>query len=149
MALELLLSDADAICLQECDRRAFAHYYQPLFSACGYSCHYTNKSSGVAEGCAMLTGPGLQVQRRVDVPLKRLLRASPQLAGVYAARPDLRDVLGAKLGAVAQVCLLRHGGSGALVVLSNTHLFYHPLAGFARLLQVSLLHSLLLYCFAS
>lgn len=36
----------------------------------------------------------LQVLRRIDLPLKKVLRNAPHLSAIYKARRDLRDVLG-------------------------------------------------------
>lgn len=132
---ELVACDADIICLQECDLRTFECYLLPLLGRLGYEGHFTCKGS--TEGCAVFTYTGTcAVVARVDLPLKNVLREAPYLDALYEQRPDLRDVLGGKLGTVAQITVLQsvHRPDRALVV-ANTHLFYHPLASFLRAIQ--------------
>lgn len=141
---ELLAYDADVILLQECDRRTFELYYNPILSILGnYNGHYTNKSSGVSEGCATFTNKGkLIVIRRIDLTVKQVLRTAPYLAGIYALRPDLRDAIGGKIGTVGQITVCQNSHSNKdVVIFLNTHLFYHPLAGFARILAIDTMMS--------
>jgi hypothetical protein len=132
---ELVACDADVICLQECDLRTFECYLLPLLGKLGYEGHFTCKGS--TEGCATFTYSGTcTVVARVDLPLKNVLREAPYLDPLYQQRPDLRDVLGGKLGTVAQLTIVQcvHRPDRALIV-ANTHLFYHPLASFLRTIQ--------------
>lgn len=133
--VELLACDADIVCLQECDLRTFESYLLPILGLNGYSGHFTCKGS--TEGCAVFTrNAAFRVVQRVDLPLKNVLRDAAYLDNLYAQRPDLRDVIGGKLGTVAQITVLQstHRPSQAVVV-GNTHLFYHPLASFLRAIQ--------------
>lgn len=133
---ELLACDADVVCLQECDLRSFEAYLLPLMGRLGYAGHFTCKGS--TEGCATFTyNATCRVVQRVDLPLKNVLREASFLTRLYELRPDLRDVIGGKLGTVAQITVLQslHRPNQALVV-ANTHLFYHPLASFLRVIQV-------------
>lgn len=59
------------------------------------------------------------------------------LLGIYSYRPDIEDVICSKLGTVGQfiVCQSRNY-TNQVIIFVNTHLFYHPTAGFIRLLQV-------------
>ena len=59
------------------------------------------------------------------------------ILGIYSYRPDIEDVICSKLGTVGQfiVCQSRHC-TNQVTIFVNTHLFYHPTAGFIRLLQV-------------
>mmetsp|Transcript_30307 Transcript_30307/g.68819 ORF Transcript_30307/g.68819 Transcript_30307/m.68819 type:complete len:557 (-) Transcript_30307:121-1791(-) len=132
---ELVASDADVIALQECDLKTFEAYLLPALGRIGYSGHFTHK--GATEGCAIFTHrASCRVLQRIDLPLKRVLRDAPYLDCLYQLRPDLRDVLGGKLGTIAQITVLEAlGAPGRAVVVANTHLFYHPLACFLRVLQ--------------
>lgn len=132
---ELLACDADIVCLQECDLRSFEAYLLPVLGLLGYSGHFTCKGS--TEGCAIFTlDASCRVVQRVDLPLKNVLRDAPYLSNLYLQRPDLRDIIGGKLGTVAQITVLQstHHPDRAVVV-ANTHLFYHPLASFLRTIQ--------------
>jgi 2',5'-phosphodiesterase len=132
---ELIAYDADVICLQECDLKTFECYLLPILGRLGYAGHFTCK--GATEGCAVFTlTTTCTVAARVDLPLKNVLREASYLDTLYEQRPDLRDILGGKLGTVAQLTVLQcvHRPEQALVV-ANTHLFYHPLASFLRAIQ--------------
>ena len=136
---EILAYDADVVCLQECDAKLFHSYYSPMLACCGYQGCYTNKSSSVNEGCAtFINNKRLSLLRVIDVPIKKILRGAPYMHGIYSLRPDLRDVLGDKIGGIGQICVCRND-SGRALLFANTHLFYHPLAAFIRLLQLDVL----------
>ena len=132
---ELFACDADVICLQECDLRSFESYLLPLLGLRGYAGHFTCKGS--TEGCATFTRRStLRVVQRIDLPLKNVLRDAPYLKNLYEQRPDLVDVIGGKLGTVAQICVLQScQRPDTAIVVANTHLFYHPLASFLRAIQ--------------
>jgi 2',5'-phosphodiesterase len=132
---EILAADADVVCLQECDLRTFEAYLLPILGRRGYQGHFTCKGS--TEGCAVFTyGQTCRVVARVDMPLKNVLREAGYLDNLYAQRPDLRDVIGGKLGTVAQITVLEYvQRPGQAAVVANSHLFYHPLASFLRTIQ--------------
>lgn len=137
VAHELIQSNADIIALQECDKKVFDLYFLPLLGSMGYSGHFTNKNSGVVEGCALFVRRDeLQVIQYYDLPYKKILGTHPALNELYQVRPDLQDIIGGKLGTVGQIAVCqRVRGNQELVILGNTHLFYHPLASYIRLLQ--------------
>ena len=55
----------------------------------------TLQAGGVLEGCVTATKrENLQVLRRIDLPLKNVLRNASYLNSIYNSRPDLQDVLG-------------------------------------------------------
>jgi hypothetical protein len=132
---ELVASDADVIALQECDLKTFENYLLPALGRIGYTGHFTHK--GATEGCAVFTHrASCRVLQRIDLPLKKVLRDAPHLARLYQLRPDLRSVIGGKLGTIAQITVIEVlAAPGRAVVVANTHLFYHPLACFLRVLQ--------------
>lgn len=132
---ELLACDADIVCLQECDLRTFEAYLLPILGRRGYSGHFTCKGS--TEGCAVFTlDSTCRVVQRVDLPLKNVLRDAPHLSNLYLQRPDLQDIIGGKLGTVAQITVLQSTRRPQqAIVVANTHLFYHPLASFLRTIQ--------------
>ncbi len=73
------------------------------------------------------------------MPIKKILGTAPYLQGIYSQRPDLRDVLGEKLGGIGQISVCRSTHTGHVYLVINTHLFFHPKAGFVRLLQIDAL----------
>lgn len=154
---ELLSMHADVIALQECDRKLFTHYLAPLLGLHGFVGHFVNKISMVSEGCAMFVhSSSLHVMQFIDLPYKYTLQAPArrqkggysdsnpiyeQIAQrLYAVRPDLEDIVGGKLGTVAQLVVVQSVANPLdIFILANTHLFYHPLASYIRLMQVKTL----------
>jgi 2',5'-phosphodiesterase len=139
--LELLAYNADVLFLQECDHKLFHQYYMPILGSRGYDGHYTNKSSMVLEGCATFTLKSkLTVIQRVDVPLKSVLQNADYLKHLYSYRSDIQDLIGGKIGTIVQFTICKVVDESRCIIFVNTHLFYHPAAGYIRLLQV---HSIL------
>jgi 2',5'-phosphodiesterase len=140
---ELVAADADIIALQECDSKSFSLFLEPALRLRGFVGRYTNKSGGVSEGCALfIKSSRLTVIEYVDVPVKDILRNAEYMRYIYSRRPDLQDVLGGKLGTIGQVVVCRDvHRPHRVLVLGNTHLFYHPNAGYVRLLQTSVILS--------
>jgi hypothetical protein len=142
VAYELLSYKADIIALQECDHKVFDQYLMPMLGLFGYTGHFTNKISSVLEGCAVFTRTKcrqLTVLAYFDFPFKNVLRDDEYLQRtLYRERPDLRDIVGGKLGTIGQILVCQYGQETTLV-LGNTHLFYHPLASYIRLLQMQAL----------
>lgn len=139
---ELESYQADVICLQECGYDVFRYYFSPLLGHI-YDSHFTNKDSGVLEGCACFIRRGhLSILRKADISLKNILRNDPQLSTFYSLRPDLKDILGGKLGTIAQIVICRNElNPRNLFVLANTHLYYHEKADYLRLLQLAAITS--------
>ena len=53
------------------------------------------QAGGVLEGCVTITRVNtFEVLKRIDLPLKNVLRNAAYLQGIYSVRPDLQDVLG-------------------------------------------------------
>jgi hypothetical protein len=78
----------------------------------------------------------LTVIEYIDVPVKEMLRDAAYLQLIYSLRPDLKDILGGKLGTIGQVCVCSSTlDENRVIIFSNTHLFYHPAAGYVRVLQ--------------
>ncbi|CAE7394270.1 PDE12, partial [Symbiodinium necroappetens] len=85
------------------------------------------------------------VLQEKDCLFRNLLRTSqafrPQLQEVAAKWPDFLTGILPRMSTVFQLTVVRHRASGRILVLANTHLFYHPNARHIRLLQIMcLLH---------
>jgi len=83
IAKEILAYQSDIICLQECDRKVFDHYYRPLFcKSLNYTGIFFNKDAGVAEGCAcFINNDSLNTLRIVNVPFKNVFKKDARLNG--------------------------------------------------------------------
>ena len=136
VAAEIVQSQASAICLQECDHKLFEKYLSILLKTHNYVGYFTNKDAGTTEGCATFVhSPSYHAIRFFDISLKSIMTSVIALDGVFAARPDVKDILTERLGTVAQLTLLQR--EDIILIIANTHLFYHPSAGYARLLQTA------------
>jgi mRNA deadenylase 3'-5' endonuclease subunit Ccr4 len=138
IGMELLACSGDIIGLQECDYKVFHEYLQPLLETRDYVGFYTNKISSVREGCALfIKKTHLEVLQFLEIPIKNHLLDAPYLAPLYAVRPDLRDVIGNRLGTIVQIIILKDTRKeDQILVVANTHLYYHPLCAYIRLLQM-------------
>lgn len=131
---ELFLYQADIIGLQECDEKTYSQYFQPIFQYEGYASNYFNKVGSVREGCGMFISKKLTIECFIQIPIKSYLKQTSEFQNLYNARPDIYELISSKLGTINQICLCKH--KSRYLLIANTHLFFHPLAGYVRLLQI-------------
>jgi len=134
----------DICCLQEVYETKFNDLYA-VFHPDSYMLSFLPKrsigkfSKTRPEGCALaLRKEAFELVDRHDVGLsEELLKGSVGCESWedHSWTPQVRTVL-ENVGTVAQICTVRHKRSGKLLVITNTHLFYHPQANHIRLLQV-------------
>eukprot|EP00934_Nitzschia_sp_Nitz4_P001995 Nitzschia sp. Nitz4//scaffold216_size36101//14825//16897//NITZ4_007778-RA/size36101-processed-gene-0.43-mRNA-1//-1//CDS//3329542185//1995//frame0 len=151
---EILSYEADVICLQEVDQYMFDTLFQPVLEHYHYQGFFSVKQSpGNQEGCAMFWS--LDKFQEVPVEQCKTLRLSKLLAQyetlsvstppdwkphvevvheLFRKRPDLVRVI-ERLGHILQLVVLRDLDGNPLVI-SNTHLFFHPNAPHIRVLQL-------------
>ena len=129
---------ADIICLQECDKKTFELYFHPYLNTQNYIGYYTEKSGRVPEGCAILINNSTFISRmHFDISLKHALESDPRLATLFMLRPDIYQILCLNLGTVCQLEVLQHRiFTNQIIIVGNTHLFYHPSAAYIRLLHI-------------
>jgi mRNA deadenylase 3'-5' endonuclease subunit Ccr4 len=136
---ELHAYDADIVCLQEVDKKAFLTFLSPFMKARGYSGHFTAKNTAVNEGEATFTkNDRFEVCFRVDLALGQSMKESGSFDQAFAKLPQVEEILVSYLGMIGQITVLAERGSSGcsrIVVVGNTHQFYHPDAGYIRLLQ--------------
>jgi len=151
---EVLAYQADVICLQEVDQIVFDTLLAPVLRHYSYQGFYSVKqTSGNQEGCAMFWSLnkfqaanddeyhtyGLsRLLERYEEPLDEGSDWKPcakVITEIFRKRPDLLDTIKTKLGHVAQIAHLR-SVDGLPLLVSNTHLFFHPDAPHVRLMQL-------------
>ena len=134
---ELLASRADVICLQECDQRLFVSYLLDIMKQAGYDGHFTLKDGHANDGCAsFLRRSSLHPIAYLDISYQDIIGADARLGALFTLKPDVRDYLVDKIGSIAQVCIAQSVQNPAEVLLvGNTHLFYHPRGCHVRILQ--------------
>lgn len=144
---ELLSLDGDLIWLQECSYSTYHKFVVALFSK-AYDHRCTLKASQVCEGCVLLVRRSVfEVVAWQDALFRDVLKTNgairPALREVVAKWPDFLTGILPHMTTIFQLCVVRHVATGELLVLANTHLFYHPNARHIRLLQVMCLLQLL------
>lgn len=145
VAAELLKSNSDLICLQECDMHVFDRYLAPLMKNLGYSGYFTGKLPSAQEGCAsFFRQDRIDVLKCYDLTLKEFIKSFPLVTELIKTRADVEQILTQKLGTVGQIFVIRvpygpQNSRSKIMILANTHLFYHPNAGYVRLIQTEAL----------
>lgn len=156
---ELLGYSGDIICLQECDRKIFDQTLLPMLQAQGFSGTYRQKGGTVSEGGASFFRTSkLELISTHDFDFKEVISAakSGPFVGLWKACPQLLSILTTKLTTVAQISVLRikghseqqtsslgagSDGRDRILIVANTHLFFHPNAAHIRLIQMEALMS--------
>jgi 2',5'-phosphodiesterase len=136
---ELARLDADIVCLQECSYSTCCKFLSPLFGE-KYHIRVTLKANAMSEGCVMLLRKdAFEVLEERDFLFKELLQTSSvfkqTLREVKQKWPEFVSGVLPHMSTVFQISVVRHKASGAVIVVSNTHLFFHPRARHIRLLQ--------------
>ncbi|PSC75583.1 2, 5 -phosphodiesterase 12 [Micractinium conductrix] len=146
---ELLGFNADLICLQEVDEKAFTAYLAPQLAAEGFRGVYTNKAGkpglSVREGQATFFRTSrFTLAGHRSLKLKELFPAEPGEQAKYGQRfepmlsssPQLQHAL-QRIATVAQISLLAPVQPGdRLLCVLNTHLFFHYMAPHIRTMHV-------------
>jgi mRNA deadenylase 3'-5' endonuclease subunit Ccr4 len=141
---ELMTYNGDLICLQECDEKVYDLYLGPLFSLYGYHSNYAGKAGNNRHGCAIFARKSIFSDAFfIRISLGEYMDNLPDLQHIYSNRPEIHHLITKKLGTIVQIAICVRKGSESCLVISNTHLFYHPHAAFLRLLQsYAILHIL-------
>eukprot|EP00746_Dinoflagellata_sp_MGD_P085164 gnl/MRDRNA2_/MRDRNA2_33734_c0_seq1.p1 gnl/MRDRNA2_/MRDRNA2_33734_c0~~gnl/MRDRNA2_/MRDRNA2_33734_c0_seq1.p1 ORF type:complete len:651 (-),score=131.79 gnl/MRDRNA2_/MRDRNA2_33734_c0_seq1:54-2006(-) len=148
LAYEILSVDSDILCLQECSSVFLSSTLRPLLGE-SYHLSFRQKTqcSGESEGCAMAVRKSrFDVLGRFDVEsLTQKLLTDPALKKLLEqlrpSMPGLEEEVLPRLKTLAQVVVLKEkevavDGRHRILIVANTHLFYHPGAPHVRLLQV-------------
>jgi len=142
---EILSINADLIFLQECTHATFRKFLIPLFGELFHG-RVTLKASRTSEGCVTLARKSMfEVLEEHDFLFRKLLRSSsafrPILCELRAKWPDFIQGILPHMTTIFQIALIKHTETGDLLVVANTHLFWHPMARHIRLLQaITMLH---------
>ncbi|KAM7283666.1 2',5'-phosphodiesterase 12 [Ixodes scapularis] len=136
---EILGYKTDLMFLQEVDRRMFSQDLEPILRSHGYCGSYTEKKSPMAEGvacffrgckfravdgCSKLLSSAL-VDEPALADIKHKIAENARLLARFVSRPTAFQVL----------LLEPLEKPGRLLLVANTHLYYHPDSDHIRLLQ--------------
>jgi mRNA deadenylase 3'-5' endonuclease subunit Ccr4 len=152
---EILAYHADVICLQEVDFFIFETLFQPTLDVMGYQGFY-RKKLGSSEGVAMFWSLD-KFERAGDDEMQTFAiqnlfpsskgmtclddwKSMDDIEGLLLQDKELRKVVEQRTGHVLQVASLTLKDPSDLMppklTLANTHLFYHPMGGHIRLMQM-------------
>ena len=138
---EVLMAEADVLCFQEVDTKAFERFWRPHLTVAGYTGFFGKKSSDASEGQATFVRDSKY--RIADAQVVSLRDSFAEPNGAAAAEagpflralPNIREALG-KLGTVASLLRLEPVlGDLCPLCVANTHLYFHPGASSIRTLQ--------------
>ena len=158
---EILTHDPDVLCLQEVDGSVYDTYLQPAFQAMNFDGYYSNKASCQREGCALfwkralfeanadelltfslrdLFGSELELDEKSRPTDDEQWKSMEGIKRLLNTHKELRKVTMEKIGQVAQIATLKlknpREDQPDKIVVTNTHLFYHPMADHIRAMQV-------------
>ncbi|KAM3959054.1 2',5'-phosphodiesterase 12 [Aphomia sociella] len=136
---ELLGYNADIMCLQEVDVKIFNHYLNPLLGAKGLDGKFYRKGKEVAEGLACF----YRKERYCYIGEEKILmseavKTKASLLPIWNAIKDNGPLLTRFLdrSTVASATILQPlDNPNELVLVGNTHLYFHPDADHIRLIQ--------------
>nr|XP_037283961.1 2',5'-phosphodiesterase 12-like [Rhipicephalus microplus] len=136
---ELLGYKGDLVCLQEVDRRVFQQDLEPILGDHGFGGYYTEKCSPMAEGVACFYRLSkFRALHERSIVLATEMTQEPVLSDILASinkNEQLRDRI-LSLPTALQILLLEPlEMPGRLLLVANTHLYYHPDSDHIRLLQ--------------
>lgn len=133
---------ADIMCLQEVDRKVFNHYLKPFFTQLGYEGDYAIKGGEVAEGSAAF----FNCKKFSKIENSRLvfsehLDKNPVFSHIWDKilhnEPLVKRIMDLK-STLQTILLQSRLKENELILLANTHLYFHPDADHIRLIQAGL-----------
>lgn len=163
IAKECLDMKSDILCLQECDEKTFYDYFLPLFGSYYYIGTHDCKGT-TREGCAtFINSNQFRVIGFINTPLKNVINKAYQnekklkqynlenniidndenyfYLKLFSLRKDLKYLLTKKLGTFVQITVVQNiFDKNDILIIANTHLYFHPLCEYIRLLQVKSIH---------
>ncbi|XP_054284725.1 2',5'-phosphodiesterase 12-like [Macrosteles quadrilineatus] len=139
---ELLGYNADLICLQEVDTRVFESDLTPVLGLQGLAGVFARKAT-VSEGvsCFYSTSKFKMLESQEVILSEELLNKNycSKILSYVNKNAQLKERI-AGLGSTAQVVILESiERPGELMVVGNTHLYFHPDSDHIRLLQGGIL----------
>ncbi|KAL4217215.1 Endonuclease/Exonuclease/phosphatase [Mactra antiquata] len=136
---ELKGYNCDIMCLQEVDEKVFRHDLSTIFEVLGYHGVMMEKTGEVREGSAIFFRKSrFRLVEEYREGLQSLLETnaicSDIVKKVYAV-PDLKQVLETRTTVLHVVALEPIDQPGRILLVANTHLYFHPDAGHIRMIQ--------------
>ncbi|RZC35729.1 2',5'-phosphodiesterase 12 [Asbolus verrucosus] len=135
---ELTGYNADLICLQEVDKKIYNYDLQPFFEQLGYNSDFCIKRGLVAEGLALFYNRARFKQLETfRLVLSDELNTNQLFSDIWE-RIAANKELSARIldrSTVLQANILESLDNNEVLIVANTHLYFHPDADHIRLLQ--------------
>lgn len=142
---ELQAYNPDVCCLQECGRDVYEKYFRGVFRSLGWQSTFALKRGDAREGLCIVWRESrfsLLSQLEVSLTAAELREHHPELAAKVALHSHLDDAM-TRLPTVAVLVALEDLSTHRILIVFNTHLFYHPDGCHIRALQMYMaLHAL-------
>ncbi|KAI8427746.1 hypothetical protein MSG28_002173 [Choristoneura fumiferana] len=136
---ELSGYNADIICLQEVDTKIFKSCLDPLLRCEGYKGLFYKKGKEVAEGLAcFFREDRFEVLAEDHIVLSKALTTHPDLKPIWDAvqcNEQLKERILDRSTVASATFLKSHDSPNEILIVGNTHLYFHPDADHIRLLQ--------------
>lgn len=136
---ELLGYNGDLICMQEVDEKVFNYDLEPVLSHIGFEGHFDAKAGQVTEGLAVFYRTGkLRLLERNRFVLSTELQTNVLFSDMWEKLQTNEKVKErvSERSTVLQVSVLESvEDPSRIIVLGNTHLYFHPNADHIRILQ--------------
>uniref|UniRef100_A0A0G4FL32 Endonuclease/exonuclease/phosphatase domain-containing protein n=1 Tax=Chromera velia CCMP2878 TaxID=1169474 RepID=A0A0G4FL32_9ALVE len=141
---EMQQIDADILCLQECSKAFYEEYLTALYPESSFYRLFCKKVSRSNEGCALVVRrEAFELLEERTRLFRRDLFADPAFLPIVkeirAKWPHFMGSVLPHMSTVIQLAALRHRKTGRLVVVGNSHFFFHPYARHIRTLQALLM----------
>ncbi|ETV97716.1 hypothetical protein H310_09090 [Aphanomyces invadans] len=141
VALELLESRPDVVCLQEMGETICRSYFEPLLAHHGYKGVYAGKAGSTPEGCAIFArNDTFEAVETEVVAFSAAIDSLPRDSAITAflhCHPQV-DAAIRQVPSVGQIVTLLDKRHGHVVLVANTHMFYRADANIVRLVQAAL-----------
>lgn len=138
IAMELGAMQSDIVCLQECGQDVYQKFYQHILQHHRMDSRYVNKSGQVREGCLTAFSTErfeLLSHESTKLSWSTFVEAHPALAEQLAPYKHLVEALQC-ITSIATATVLRDRlVPDRIVIVGNTHFFYHANGCHIRILQ--------------
>lgn len=136
---ELLGYNADIVCLQEVDNKIFQHYLSPILSSDGFKGQFYKKGKEVAEGLACFYRCSRFSYLGDDkICLSKAVTEETCLQPIWDVIKHNKPLVERLLdrSTIASATFLQSNDNNEdILIVGNTHLYFHPDADHIRLIQ--------------
>lgn len=134
--------NADVVCLQEVDKKVFTNDLEPIFSSMDYESNFSVKGGLVVEGLVCFYNTKrFKLLHSTRVVLAEHISTDPLYRDIWdkiRENKKLSERITTRTTAV-QTTILESTEHNEILLVANTHLYFHPDADHIRLLQCGLI----------